>query len=678
MKYLLYLKKSFICRPRRHITLYLILTCAFMLPLFISIYRDSFSYGQEQCLLERSKGQTFHISNASQEYLRYFENIPGMSAPFYEDNTIYLRILSKDEWKSREIVNSYGFEISNRISAIDDKSLVVRAFDYDSAHGISTDPADITGQKALFVFNLFIILLSVFVIQSAYKSHLKHFAPDIGTLTACGADHHQIRIIFIVEFLLIFFLAAMSSTVISICIMKLLFWSFLEVRNVPGLAWLVFHVSPENTALYILFFFLTMAVMLGYTLWRTSKETAWALIHSSNPAVQIKIRDKELTMLSSPERTLSRLWHRRTNRVLVNCIFISVPVMIVFLFLFSYLMLNISFTTETAEYEITVSKDPLYDGFSLEDITYVQNISGVKCVQMERQDIWSGEYMMKTSADNSGNFEGNVPVSILPTEDLTFELTADLKENDIIVSNIQDGPAIQIGDRMLLYRSDSPVDASEEDGKTEHVGDEIELTVVDIWSIDSADIWDIAIYVSDELYQELMDAEPVGVIGIALDNPDMHSQVEYDLRRRFSGAEYELMNRQLQIDFVEEKSTGIYLLLAYLFGILFLFVIIILYVKLCDYIENNRSNIRALYIIGASKQDLYRSFMRQAFFTASIAAIMPIIVCEVLTILTAMSLNIPAVVNGTVFAVYLGVGGLIVCSYLCPIHRTLKNILRKM
>lgn len=678
MKYLLYLKQSIIRRPRRHITLYIILTCAFMLPLFISIYRDSSAYGREQYLLEKSKGQTFHISNASQEYLRYFENIPGVSAPFYEDNTIYLRILSEDEWKSKEIVNSYGFEISNRISTIDDKSLVVYAFDYDSAHGVSTDPADITGQKALFVFNMFIILLSVFVIQSAYKSHLNHFAPEIGTLTACGANRHQIRIIFVFEFLLMFFLAAMSSTVISICIMRLLFWSFLEVRNVPGLAWLIFHVSPENTALHILVFFITMAVMLGYILWRTSRESTWALIHSSNPATQIKIRDKGLTMLSSPAGTLSRLWRRRTNHTLVNCFFISAPVMVVFLFLFNYLILNISLTTETAEYEINVSKSPLYDGFSLEDITYVQNISGVKSVHLERQDIWAGEYMMKASADNSGNFAGNVPVSILPIEELTFEMTIDLNKNDIIVSNVQGGPAIQIGDRMIIYRSDSPGGISEGEGKGEHAGDEIELTVADIWSIDSADIWDISIYISNELYEEFINSEPVVVIEIALDSPDMHSQVENDLRRRFSGAEYELMNRQSQIDFVKEKSTGVYLLLTYLFSILFLFVLIILYVKLRDYIENSSSNIRALYIIGASKQDLYRSYMRQAVLAAMIAAIMPVIVCEVLTVLTAVSLNVAAVVNGTVIAVYFGVGGLILCAYLCPIHRTLKNILKKM
>lgn len=100
MKYLLYLWRSILRRPRRHLTLYSILTCAFLLPLVISIYRDSSAYGQEQFLLDWSKGATFHIANATQEDVQYFENIPGLSQPTYEDGTIYLRILSEENGKT--------------------------------------------------------------------------------------------------------------------------------------------------------------------------------------------------------------------------------------------------------------------------------------------------------------------------------------------------------------------------------------------------------------------------------------------------------------------------------------------------------------------------------------------------------------------------------------------------
>lgn len=41
MTYLLYMKRSFTRSSRRHAVLFAVLTCAFLLPLLISIYRDS-------------------------------------------------------------------------------------------------------------------------------------------------------------------------------------------------------------------------------------------------------------------------------------------------------------------------------------------------------------------------------------------------------------------------------------------------------------------------------------------------------------------------------------------------------------------------------------------------------------------------------------------------------------
>ena len=41
MTYLLYMKRSFTRSPRRHAVLFAVMTCAFLLPLLICIYRDS-------------------------------------------------------------------------------------------------------------------------------------------------------------------------------------------------------------------------------------------------------------------------------------------------------------------------------------------------------------------------------------------------------------------------------------------------------------------------------------------------------------------------------------------------------------------------------------------------------------------------------------------------------------
>ena len=59
MAYFLYLKRSITRGPRRHAALFAVLTCAFLLPLLISIYRDSNAWGTRQYLLARSAGGTY-------------------------------------------------------------------------------------------------------------------------------------------------------------------------------------------------------------------------------------------------------------------------------------------------------------------------------------------------------------------------------------------------------------------------------------------------------------------------------------------------------------------------------------------------------------------------------------------------------------------------------------------
>ena len=76
MTYLLYMKRSFTRCPRRHAVLFAVLTCAFLLPLRISVYRDSNAWGTRQYLLARSAGETYHIGNAAEVDVPYFSIAP--------------------------------------------------------------------------------------------------------------------------------------------------------------------------------------------------------------------------------------------------------------------------------------------------------------------------------------------------------------------------------------------------------------------------------------------------------------------------------------------------------------------------------------------------------------------------------------------------------------------------
>ena len=82
MSYFLYLKQSFRRRPMWHLNIYVIITCALILPLLFSIYLDSSSYGWSQQLISMAKGETFHIANADEKDAEVFRNIEGLSEPY--------------------------------------------------------------------------------------------------------------------------------------------------------------------------------------------------------------------------------------------------------------------------------------------------------------------------------------------------------------------------------------------------------------------------------------------------------------------------------------------------------------------------------------------------------------------------------------------------------------------
>ena len=378
MTYLLYMKRSFTRSPRRHAVLFAVLTCAFLLPLLIPIYRDSNAWGTRQYLLARSAGETYHIGNATEADMPYFEGIRGLSAPVYRDGTIYLHILSDEEWRNSESVTVFENEIRKRMEASGNEALLPTAFSYEYAHGISTDPSHLSGQRSLLLVNMLVILLSVSVVRSAYRSHLKRFSSDIGILRACGASRRQISALFAAELAAVFLLAAACAVVISVVSLKALFTAFLEIRH-DSLAWLIFHVEPMNILLHLAVFFVTLGLSLGMTQHRYSREPARALLNDAENAPKVKRGRKPLRRRFTPAATLCGLWRSRTNRSLRSCLAVSVPVMAVFLLLFNILTVALQVTGAEEEWGLKVSRSSHDgEGFSTEDIAYVSSLVGVK------------------------------------------------------------------------------------------------------------------------------------------------------------------------------------------------------------------------------------------------------------------------------------------------------------
>ena len=659
MSYLLYLKRSLLRRPRAHMTLFAVLTCAFLLPLLISIYRDSSDYGLRQELIERSKGYAYHVQNVSESDTQYFYGINGLSEPKYENGTIYLNIASDTDWQSVEAAPTYENFLMKRIEeykeATGNERIIVTAYSYEEAHGIITDPAHISGQRILLVVNLCIILISVLIVHSAYQGHLRRFAHDIGTLFSCGADRRQIRRIFLVEFLIMFLLSSVSAVVISVGTAKLLFSVFLEIRDIQGLAWLIFHVDVWNTLLHLAVFFAALLVILLYTLRQNEKQSIWGILRSDNSGDPVKRYSKRMEITEVPSRSLAKLWRQRTGRIPRSCTWVCVPMMVIFLFLFNYLMTNLSVTRSAPDYAFTLEKSGMtIDGFSEAEIQSAEFLEGVASV--ERIHTTAGMYYI-------GSFEESVlgeQAGILP-----YSGDLSLASDEIAISKKW---GYIVGDVIELCSF------SEETGAEETVAS---LTVAQLLDADDSS-WETNLYCSEALYDALMAEAPISQLRVALNDVSYYEQVRNHLSQHFFGAEYNITDHQAKALLMAGASTGYFALLLYIFCILFLFTLVIVYVRLSDYIESRKGYIRTLSTLGAPKKSIYRSYIRQIGGNASFAAFAPVLLCIPLILLALIPAGVMPVINQTVIFVHAVVIAAIWAAYVLPTHGTLNKLLRKL
>lgn len=363
MSYFLYLKQSFRRRPMWHLNIYVIITCALILPLLFSIYLDSSSYGWSQQLISMAKGETFHIANADEKDVEVLRNIEGLSEPYWEDGTVYVHILDDEQWKNTETMQYFGSLLQKRLQTADNTMLHITAYDYDTAHGISHDAQEAGGQVIIRILSVFIMFISAGIMKSAYENHLRRFQSDMAIVSSCGADNRQINRLYFAEFAVLFFCAAISAVLIAAGTMKLLFHFYLEVKEGQGIAWLIFKIEPVHTILCIAVFGLILSGTLGHVL-----------------------KEKK-------EKSLTAIWKQRTNREYRSCIAVAVPVMTIFLFLFGYLSLDIAMMEKPQEYELWIYKQiSVYGGFTqgeLDFLNRLDNVESTGCVQESGKDSFA-------------------------------------------------------------------------------------------------------------------------------------------------------------------------------------------------------------------------------------------------------------------------------------------------
>jgi ABC-type lipoprotein release transport system permease subunit len=536
----------------------------------------------------------------------HFLDMDGMSAQ-YEDGAVYV-YLPANERISEEEELAYASVLMERAAQSGNANWAV----INMLH-MGEDSSNTMFENQLLFVNAVIIGISFLIIQSAYKVHLNKFESDMGVMVSYGAENGQLTKMFMLEFVIIFLLSSMAAVFISVTTMYALFKLLLEVKDVGNLSWIIFHINPASILITLALF---MATGLGFVyamLRKRLKSTTASLLKTQSGTGRIKHHAQTIKLLKTPAQSLTRLLQKRNKAPFVSSLVVVIPITIVAIFIFNYLMINIASISARPKHEIVLRYEAQQEGeagFSAEDIAFIRGVPNINDVQLD-YNMASTKYLIE-----DGRAEG---ASALNIDDKQYAMTRIAQyssiddavqlligKHDVAVSKNHAFLKYKVGDKIILHpyedRTASPM----------------ELTVTQLLN----HVWTdrmVALYVSDDLYADLTKGESANIVRIALKDPFQSTAVAALLSERFAGSTYNILDEYAMYEKNLQTTAGMYILALLVFGILFAFVLVIIYTKLTDYIAAQKSMNKTLHILGAESSHLYKAYMRQTMHAALLA-----------------------------------------------------------
>lgn len=622
----LYLLRSFKRRPLRHFSLMWILLCAFLLPLVVSIYRDSLVYGVKLQDYNFHKGQAIHISGAQPEDTAWFQDIDGLTAPYYEDGTIYMTYDSEESAnRYQDVHEEVALSGLLKSKARQSKRNLEITF-YGASHDSLTDPYMQTTLRNIGLINLALLLFSGLIVQAAYGNHIQAFSKELADILAMGAAKGQIIRMFLLELVLVFPLSAAGAVGISYGVMHLLYENYLGNMASSAAIWRVFHMDPKTTALQIGFYLLVCLAAMGCALLK-------------KPA-QVRI------LAPRKAASLPQLWMRRTKAPFMTCLAILIPLVTAFVIHFNQYLGTYAKTVYSAGNAQIIVHSFTGKGYSQEKVDSVSQIPGVTRVELTWD--FSEPFLLYTPDGNA------LMVSVHPSEELSGDFSH-LEKNQFI-SDLPESPEnegayslsrISQGNQFpvsLLYRIPAGNDGQDE----------------------------INVYVSRELLQEL--AETDGYTKLIVNTTAAQaSAVEEELQLIFSESA-NIFNYQNYMDTTMQQQEGNLWLLSWIFCILMVVTMQIVWVRLAKYVRDCAPMLRIVQQVGASQKQLSR--LIPVHFGAVPAAVLPLLIAIPWAWLDAYRNDRPFIVSASVIGIYLALALLAMVTFWLPVKMTLKKDLK--
>ena len=622
-----YLLRSFKRRPLRHFSLMWILMCAFLLPLVISIYRDSLVYGVKLQDYNFHKGQAVHISGAQPEDAAWFQNIDGLTAPYYENGTIYMTYDSRESERrfqdTHEMLTLSGLLKSKACQS--ERNLEVMF--YGVSQDNLTDPYMQTTLRNIWLINLALLLFSGLIVQAAYRNHIDSIAQELADIAAMGATKGQVVRMFLLELVLVFPLSAAGAVGISYGVMQLLYEKYLGNMASSAAIWRVFHMDPKSTALQIGFYLLVCLAAMGYALLKKPAQ------------VRISVPRKAAS--------LPQLWMRRTKAPFMTCLAILIPLVTAFVILFNQYLGTYAKTVYSAGNAQIIVHSSTGKGYSQEKVDSVSQIPGV--IRVELTWDFSEPFLLYTPDGNA------LMVSVHPSEELSGDFSH--LEKNRFISDLPE--SLEREGAYSLSRISSQAHP-------------VSVTLLQRIAPGRDEQSEINVYVSRELLQELAETDGYTKL-IVHTTATQASVVEEELQHIF-GESANIFNDQNYVDTTIKQQEGNLWLLSWIFCILMVASMQIVWACLSGYVRDCAPMLRIIRQIGASRRQL--SQLIPVRFGAVPAAVVPLLIAIPWAGLDAYRNDRPLIVSVPVLGIYLALVILAIVTFWLPVNMTLKKILK--
>lgn len=631
----LYLWRSFRRRPMRHFALFWVLMCSFLLPLVVSVYRDSLIYGSYMQTMDFSHGQALHIFGAQPEDVEVLRGIDGLTEPYYEDSFIYLNFATEEAWEyystplNRSELSSL---IQSRLAqnGRDTGGVEITWYNYEDVYGIEDDELLLSWWRRMLILSLGLSLFSGLIIQSAYRSHIAAFSPELAELAALGATRGQIIRMFLLELAILFPLAAGCAVGISYGVMRVLYWQFFEQTTHSSLVWRVFRMDPRNTALQIGFYGLVCLGALAAALLRKP----------GRKPVKVKKR----------AASLSRLWVQQTRPPFVRCLLILIPLAAVFVAMFNLRLRAYSYSLEAAQsVEISVQWT---NGLTQADMDFIAAQPGVQHMETIRK--FSSAYAV--TAPDGRYLRGNVQ-----------------RYQDIA----PDQPDLEKYQFAANFPEEYPMEGTYRIYSQVKYQGQFSLTMVKrltpaVYMPETA-----TIYISNALMDELEATAPITRVNITT-TQQYASSLENTLRQGLP-ANYVFTNTGSGDLASAAVSEGELWLISWIFCVLSLVAVQIVWVQLSAYVRECGPMLRTVYHLGASRRQVSR--LVPVWRAAIAAAVVPFFIAVVYTLVRQRILTGRMggfLVSAPLVGIYALIAVIAALSFLLPVKCTLRQVLKDL